>query len=285
MPPATSTDALKQLQTYQQGMAAPDALVQEANKQYGVDQAGQNLSGLRSSLTRTSNLLNQVAPSVYGRTRQSLVSSAQAGRQIANEQAPIQQNLSDLGQNYNTAYQDYQDSANRANQAAQLRSTGQQSQLSYLQQIYSNLQSSEQAARDEAFRQAQLAEQTRQFNANLAASKAAAGSSASGLAGLLGGGGTSGSGQSAVAPSRQTLATGAAQTAKDQLLRIYGSGQVAPFARERVLQSLQRQFPDVPANVLSDIIYKQVFPDGWDGSTQGASASQQRGVMSAVGYS
>jgi len=46
-----------------------------------------------------------------GRTGSSLVTNAQATRQIGNEQAPIAENLNEQGQNYNIANEDYTQSA------------------------------------------------------------------------------------------------------------------------------------------------------------------------------
>lgn len=173
MPPATdSATALKNLQGYQSSMQTPDQAATAANQSLGVDAAQQQVSGLRGAIAKTTGLLQQVAPSVYGRTQNSLVTNAQATKQIANEQAPINTELNQQQQDYSGASQDYQTLLNEANQRATNTIQGQQGQMSYLQQIYGDLQAKEQGQRDEAFRQAQLAEQTRQ--ANLSASTARA---------------------------------------------------------------------------------------------------------------
>lgn len=191
MPPATdSGTALKNLQSYQASMQTPEQAADTANKALGVDAAQQQVSGLRGAIAKTTGLLNQVAPSVYGRTRNSLVTNAQATRQIGNEQAPISQELNQQQQDYSGVSQDYQNLLTQANQRATNQLDAQKGQLSYLQQIYQNLQAQEQAQRDEAFRQAQLAEQKRQ--ANLSASSKAAGSAGAsptfGSASVSGGG-------------------------------------------------------------------------------------------------
>lgn len=157
MGPTTSAGALQQLQQYQQSAKTPDQAFTEANQQFGVPAAQQTLTGLRGALQQTTNLLGNVAPSVMGRTQNSLVTDAQSNRIIGNEQQPIQQNLSKLGTSYGNAQEDFQTASGQANQRAQATLTGQQGQLSYLQNLYNSLVSQEQQA-------AQLAEQQRQFN-------------------------------------------------------------------------------------------------------------------------
>src|SRR3990167_4690045 len=91
--PKTADTALTDVQSYQTGMKQPGAILQEREQALGVPQAQQQVSGLRQAITNTTNLLNQIAPSVQGRTATSQVTAAQANRQIANEQAPVQENL------------------------------------------------------------------------------------------------------------------------------------------------------------------------------------------------
>jgi hypothetical protein len=159
MPPTatTSQQALQQLQTTQGSQKTADQVYGEANQSLGVDKATEQVQGLRGAITRTTGLLNQVAPSVYGRTQGSLVTNAQATRQIGNEQAPIQQNLQDLGTQYSSASSDLGNLRDQANTRASATLAQQQGNLSYLQQLYQQLQGKEQ-------NDAQLAEQQRQFN-------------------------------------------------------------------------------------------------------------------------
>lgn len=179
MPPTTdSASALKNLQSYQASLQTPQQVADAANKALGVDAAGANVQGLRGAIQRTTGLLQQVAPSVYGRTGGSLVTQAQATRQIGNESAPIQQNLQNEGQNLSTASEDYRDLLGKAQAQASNELQGQQGQLGFLQQIYQNLYGQEQGAKDEAFRQAQLAEQKRQADLSAATSRANAASGA-----------------------------------------------------------------------------------------------------------
>lgn len=168
MPP-NSQAALQQLQSYQSGAQSPEQLITNAQNQLGVGAAQQQVSGLRGAINNTTNLLQQVAPSVMGRTGNSLVTSAQADKIIGNEQAPIQQNLSKDTQDYNDANATYTDLENQAEQRANADLTGQQNQESYLQGIYNDLYTQEQNA-------SQQAEAEREFNVGQANAKSEAAS-------------------------------------------------------------------------------------------------------------
>lgn len=175
MQPATnSAQALQNLQSFTGGEQTPQDVISGANKSMGVDQAYQTVQGLRGAINQTTNLLNQVAPSVMGRTQNSLVTSAQADKQIGNEQAPIQTNLNQDATQYNQANSDYSNLSQRADTLANAQLTGQQNQQSYLQGIYQDLYTQEQNA-------AQQAEAKREFDASqaLAAKNSSAGSGGS----------------------------------------------------------------------------------------------------------
>lgn len=195
--PTTSADALTQLNNFSAGAKTPDQILAAQNQAAGVDQAQTTLTGLRGAIANTTNLLHNVAPSIMGRTANSLVTSAQANRQIQNEQAPIQQNLTDEGTNYGNATQDFNMATDKASKAADLQYQGQQDQRSYLQNLYDTLYGKEQDA-------AKAAEAKREFDVQAAvAAKASAGSG--GLSGLFGtgtpaGGATSSKPQASFAP-------------------------------------------------------------------------------------
>ena len=190
--PTTSSQALQQMQQYQGSMQTPEQELQAAQQNLGTTAAQQQVSGLRGAIANTTNLLNNVAPSVMGRTGQSLVTSAQANAQIANEQAPISQKLGQQTSAYDQANADYQNLEQRAEALANANEQSQQSHLGYLQNIYSALYGQEQASAQAATQQRQfeqqLAEQARE--ANLGAS-ASSGAAAPSLNSLLGGGGGS----------------------------------------------------------------------------------------------
>lgn len=198
MPPAaTSQQALGNLQQFQGSMKNPADVLKQSQDTSGATQAQTQLTGLQGAISNTTNLLNQVAPSVMGRTQNSLVTQAQATRQIGNEQAPIQQNLTSLGQQEGQAATQYQNAEQRALAEANAIEQGQTQQLGGLQSIYQALTGQEQSARDEAYRQQQAAESKRQFDAQMADTQAARAAAATATARSSGGGSTSSSGRAA----------------------------------------------------------------------------------------
>jgi hypothetical protein len=183
MQPTNSAQALSQLQSAQGSAQDPNSILQAQNQALGVNNAQQTVTGLRGAINNSTKLLQQVAPSVMGRTGSSLVTNAQATRQIANEQAPISQQLSQQGSQYNQAQQDLTQLQGQAQQQASGIYQGQQDKLSYLQNLYNSLYGQEQDA-------AKQAEAKREFDAQLAASKAQA-AAANKAFSLSGGGGSS----------------------------------------------------------------------------------------------
>lgn len=145
-PAGNSAQALQNLQAFQGQIKAPQDILKDQQTQLGVPQQQQQVSGLRQAITNTTNLLNQVAPSVYGRTQNSLVTSAQAGRQIQNEQAPIATNLNKQETDYTGANSDLDRALQQAAQASSLQVTGQQQQLDNLKSIYGAYYQQEQDA-------------------------------------------------------------------------------------------------------------------------------------------
>lgn len=103
-----------------------------------------------------------------GRTANSLVTNAQATKQIGNEQAPINQNLSDETSQYNQAGQDLQNLQQQAQTAASGVYQGQQDRLSYAQNLFNTLYQQEQDKQAEADKQAQMAEAIREANISAA---------------------------------------------------------------------------------------------------------------------
>lgn len=192
MPPiTTSAGALAALTSAQGSALSPEAAMDQANQQAGVPQAQQQVSGLRGALQNTTNLLGQVAPSVYGRTGNSLVTDAQASKIIGNEQAPLNEQLNRENTDYGNAEQDFQNDSTTAAQRASAILGGQQNNISNYSDLYKSLLGDEE-------NKASLAEQAREFNATPHGSTSDGGLSLGGLAGLLGGGsgGTTGSGVS-----------------------------------------------------------------------------------------
>lgn len=192
MPTYTNSgDALNGLQKFQQGMQTPQQILQGAQDTSGASQAQQQVSGLQQAIQNTTGLLNKVAPDVLGRTQNSLVTQAQADRITANEQAPLQSQLTDQTQSEQTEAQQLAADQQNAQDIANAQITGQQGTLSNYQQIYSDLLGKEQAAQAAQQAADQQAEAKREFDAQqalaqqqLAAQQAAAkASSGSGIVG------------------------------------------------------------------------------------------------------
>lgn len=179
MNPANSGQALQQFQTAQSQAQDPNAILQSQNQAMGVNAAQQTVTGLRGAIDNTTKLLNSVAPSVMGRTASSLVTNAQASRQIANEEAPISKTLGEEGTQYNEANQDLNTKQQQAKDAAQGIYQGQQDKLSYLQKIYDTLYGQEQDAAKAQQAAAAAAEQRREFDVGEANKMSAARLSAS----------------------------------------------------------------------------------------------------------
>lgn len=175
MQPTTSAAALGNLQQFQSSEKAPQDILSGQESSLGVPQAQAQVSGLRQAITNTTNLLNQVAPSVYGRTQNSLVTSAQAGRQIQNESAPIQTKLSGLNTSEANASADLNTNLSRAGTLAGLEQTGQSTKESNLMDIYKALYGQEQDTAAKQSDAAKQAEAVREFNVSQANSKASGG--------------------------------------------------------------------------------------------------------------
>lgn len=185
MNPATnSQQALQNLQSFQSGIQKPEDILTGQEQQLGVPQAQAQVQGLRGAIQNTTNLLNNVAPSVYGRTQNSLETDAQANRNIQNEQAPLSATLDKQNTDYGNQESDLQTLLGRAQSLSTLKAQGQDSQLGYLQNIYQDLFGSEKDAADRA-------EQAREADLSARASSGGGGISLGGL-GLDTGGSTAG---------------------------------------------------------------------------------------------
>lgn len=166
MPPAatTSAQALQNLQSFQGSMKNPADILTGQEQSLGVPQAQQQVSGLQQAIQNTTNLLNNVSPSVYGRTQDSLETDAQANREIQNESAPIQTTLGKQNTDLGNDQTNLQSLLGQAGTLAGLSAQGQTAQEGYLEDIYKNLYGQEQDQAAQAFQQQQLAEQEREAN-------------------------------------------------------------------------------------------------------------------------
>lgn len=176
MNPTNSTGALAQLEKTQSTAQDPNAILASQRQALGVNNAQDTVTGLRGAIDNTTKLLSQVAPSVMGRTGNSLVTNAQATRQIQNEQAPLSTNLNQEGTDYNNATSDLNNLQSEATQAASGIYQGQQDKESYLQNVYNTLYQKEQDAKAQQTAAQAAKVQQQQFEESLSASKTAAAS-------------------------------------------------------------------------------------------------------------
>ncbi len=157
-------------------MQSPEAIYQKTSSSLGVPGAEGEVSGLRQAITNTTNLLNQVAPSVYGRTQNSLETNAQASREIQNEQAPISKTLSEQTAKEGEASTNLNNLLSKVSTLSTLSQQGQAQQLDALQKIYDNLSAKEKAQADAALEQQKLEEQKREADLSASTSKSTAAS-------------------------------------------------------------------------------------------------------------
>jgi hypothetical protein len=150
---------MSNLQSYTNGMQSPDQAFQAANQQFGVPGLQSRADSLGTAVDNTSRLLSQIAPSVMGRTANSLVDDAQATRMIANESAPLQTQLNQETTDYNKANSNFESAVGQAQNLANANLSYGNQRQSYLQGIYNDYVQQEQQA-------SQQAEAVREFNLN-----------------------------------------------------------------------------------------------------------------------
>lgn len=207
-PATNSGQALTNLQQFQQGMQTPGQETQAADQSLGVQGAQQTVQGLQGAINNTTNLLNQVVPTVQGNTQNSLVTSSQAGQQETNAEAPLQSTLTDQTNKYDQANSNYQDLETQAENKANADETGQQNQLSYLQNVYNDLYTQEQASQAAQTQQSQFAQQMAEQAREANLSSSSTNSASNLLSGLLGGSGSSGQGSATASYKNGTNGSG-----------------------------------------------------------------------------
>lgn len=84
-----STAIANQIAEYDKNRKSSTDVLNQAMSQYGIPEIRSRVAGLRTTLSNTENALNNVDPSVTGRTQGSLVTEAQRQHQVADERAPI----------------------------------------------------------------------------------------------------------------------------------------------------------------------------------------------------
>lgn len=171
--PTAGGSSTQALSTAAGAVQNPFDLLQARESALGIPAAQTEVSGLRQAVTNTTNLLNKIAPSVEGRTADSLVNEAQANKMIQNEQAPVQANLTSLGQQVNDSQSALTNLLAQANNEATMQGQGQEqafNNANVVQQAQAAAQAAQQAQANFMLQQAQAAEQ---FQQNLALQVAA----------------------------------------------------------------------------------------------------------------
>jgi hypothetical protein len=162
-----SATLAKQIQDYDAKKVTSTDALNEAMGQFGVPEIRKNVANLRTTVANTQNSLNAVDPSVTGRTSQSLVTEAQRQRMVANERAPIAEQLGGQNQALGQSTQDLNDALGQATTLATNKvndyNAGRQALQSQYDTTYKREQDSvaAQVAREQAARE--QANQDRQF--------------------------------------------------------------------------------------------------------------------------
>ena len=131
---------------YQKGMANPLDLYNQQTTNLGVGDVRGRVNSLNTTLLNTENALNQVDPSVTGRTQGSLVTEAQRNRLVNLERQPIAAQYGQQSNQLNTQQANLRDLLGQASNMSNLEMQGQQNKLQALGDIYNKAFTSQQAA-------------------------------------------------------------------------------------------------------------------------------------------
>lgn len=214
------------------------------------------VSGLRTTLANTNAAINNVAPSVAARSQGSLVTGGQQSALANLERQPLDRAYSEQSTSLTNRNADLTNLLGEATNEANLGYRAGQDRISQLKDLYGAATAREQAARDEAYRQAVFAEQ------KASSARAASGSGGLDLSGLLGGAVNAGA---TTGGNKVDALAAAIDFANTQKAVARGGTQVPTFFRESVLKQLQKQYGSyLTPQQLSEIVYKQVFPDNWN---------------------
>lgn len=152
---------------YQKGMSNPLDLYNKQTTNLGVGDVRGRVNSLNTTLLNTENALNQVDPSVTGRTQGSLVTEAQRNRLVNLERQPIAAQYGQQSNQLNTQQANLRDLLGQASNMSNLEMQGQQNKLQALGDIYNKeftRQQTAEVARLEAERVAYQKEQDRITN-------------------------------------------------------------------------------------------------------------------------
>lgn len=242
MPPSAA-GAYSALQNFNTTRETPEAATSTADAKYGVSGLSTQLDQLRGLTGNLQTAIGNVAPSVAGRTSGSLVTQAARDAITNNETQPLTDQFNKVSTNLSDVNSQYQNATGLASNYASSLLTGDKQKYDELFGNYTTLAGQEADA-------AKQAEAKREFDAQLAASKASA--AAASISGLSLGGGASG-----------TAPTAAAPTLNDHLMADIQNFLPADYATkfnpgytERLIQRLQNtpQYASL-ANQIPAIVY------------------------------
>ncbi len=163
MPPS-SQQAYQQLSDFNAKRIAPQQALSDAESRYGVGALDSQLKSLRTLTSNLESSINNVDPSVSGRTQGSLVTEAQRQRIVNSERDPL---LKD----YSTNMRSYGDVGDQYNRATGMANSYAQSVLGDQDNTYNRLFGQYNSLLEDERSKAAIAEQQRQFNAQMAAQR------------------------------------------------------------------------------------------------------------------
>jgi len=166
-----SQTALSELKNFQGTRKSSQDLFSQAQGELGVNDARTQQSNLQDIIRNTEKQLAGVGESVAGRTRGNLVTEAQRARLQNLEEIPISQNLGTQQGAYSDAAQNYRDLLSQATTQAGMMYQSDADRQAALEGNYNRLFGQETAAQEQSRWEAQQAENTRQFNEQLAATE------------------------------------------------------------------------------------------------------------------
>lgn len=255
---ATAADAAAQLETFNKSRVNPEAALSTAESKYGVGALQGQLDSLRSLSSNLKRGIDNVAPSVQGRTQGSLVPQAALDAITNNERQPLVKQFNDVGGQLSDTGSQYQNATGLASNYAN-------SLLDSDKQRYGELFGQYQTLSEQERATAQAAEQRRQFDATLAeqqaSRKASAASSGAGLSlGGLGGGSTT---QAAPAALPQYAKGTTPQQAVADAFSGYKPGVKPGYTESVVLPAIERLLtlnnPKQPIDVIKGAAQSLVY--------------------------
>lgn len=165
-----SKSALKELKQAQSTRKGAGDYYNKYQQELGVNDVKTRADDMRGLIRNTETALKGVPEAVSGRTRGQLVTEAQRARLSNLEQQPLAEQLSGLQGGYSDEMQSYRDLLGQAGTQTQFAYQNDADKLAALEGNYNRIFQKETAAAEEARWRKQMAENRRQFDAQLAQS-------------------------------------------------------------------------------------------------------------------